>query len=268
VAITEVRAFNDFAKAPPDTLTKDGWTVSLGEIKDLGDGKHAWPFTISQAGSNSASGLNSAAILIPDCNSPAPPINVFIGDAANRSWDDFFAVGQGDPQGFGESNQSARVVQGQSDNLTDWTLVADTNQRGTSTIKLRVKGKVAEVNFEMATPGCRLPNFVPTAAPVSTFKLGDRKICFDNDPLGCKTRVFLCPTDPDCAATNPGPEGCNIPPVDVKFDPQTGDPLNAFVDCNTFDFDGLCPSVCGVQISSDNCQIISLGGVPYGPICF
>ena len=70
--------------------------------------------------------------------------------------------------------------------------------------------------------------------------------------------------DPECGVVG----GCDLPLADVNLIAGVGGEETSFVDCNTLDFDGLCPGRCGIRIASGNCQIISIGGVAYGPILF
>jgi hypothetical protein len=101
-------------------------------------------------------------------------------------------------------------------------------------------------------------------------QFGERKICFQVDGDSCPTIPVFCADDPVCLAgsipmSNDGT--CPIDPVaDLKVVVDGAE--HSFVDCNTFEQAGVCPNICGVAASGSTCQYISIGGAPYGPICF
>jgi hypothetical protein len=280
---TEVRAFSDFSGTPDVIATVEGWTVELVDkaCKPILNtpGWFDCHYKIYSGDPASVKGLNFAALFVPDCER-GPKIDFDFTSPPSTGWNDYFDPAVGEPTlKLGLGNAQVSILQGEPDKSSSFHAIANTDQLGSTTFAIKVKRLGLLVFPNMAGPACPILGFAPKNPPVTEFSLGDRKICFLNDSLGCSTLVYRCIGDPGepssgvppcLAADTEGPAaglGCAIPEVDVTLD-AGGTNQNAFLECNTFDFNGLCPSVCGVQIGSPNCQFISIGGVPYGPICW
>ena len=145
--VQEAIAFSDYNEDPLKSLTINGWTVSLS-IGDEVDGYWQWTYDISNP-KGTASGLNFAAILVPDCYTD-PKIDI----TESTGFTDYFAVGEGEPHGFGRNNMQARVAKGTPASSTIWSFYANTEKMTTSSILVDVRGKTGELAFEMAVPGC------------------------------------------------------------------------------------------------------------------
>jgi hypothetical protein len=168
-AATEVMAFTDYGDPPTDySLTNQGWTVELVSILECTDpgataicgargpgwfDHHYQVYTIDKKGNPTASGLNSLAMLIPDCQD-GPEIEVDLNYSIQ--FNDYFGVAEGDSSiGLGQYNEQTRVAQGESDNTFDWHLVVNTDKVTESTIALKVRS-IGVLTYEMAVAGCNV----------------------------------------------------------------------------------------------------------------
>ena len=147
----KVMAFSDYCEDPPWLLTdSSGWTVELVSVLPAGPNLWTWTYSIQNSpGSESATGLNFAAMLIPDCcTGPKVIVETVAG------FTEYFGVGEGEPTlTFGKYNLQARVAKGTPDNSYIWSFIANTERVTSSTILLKVK-KIGAVTFEMAVPAC------------------------------------------------------------------------------------------------------------------
>ena len=141
-------AFSDYCEEPAMSGSQEGWTVTLAEPVEVSPGSWRWTYTI-QNNKGTASGLNFAAMLIPDCcTDPKIEVNTSTG------FTKYFAVEEGEPTlKFGMYNAQARVLKGTAANNTEWSFITNTNVKTTSTILLKVH-KIGALTFEMAVPGC------------------------------------------------------------------------------------------------------------------
>lgn len=147
--VQSAMAFSDYEEEPAASLTISGWTVNLLPLEKSGD-NWRWKYEITNL-KGDATGLNFAAMLIPDCNEELGKITVTDLDGFTT----FFEVGEGEPtDSFGKYNVQAFVAKGTPVNQNLWSFVANTNKTTTSTILLDTRGKTGELTFEMAVPAC------------------------------------------------------------------------------------------------------------------
>ena len=148
-------AFSDYCEEPQMKVTDPGtgWTVDLVSVTERDDGKWDWYYKVTNRPlSDSASGLNFIAMLIPDCCT-SPKIEIYFTDASS-GFTNYFNVGAGEPTlYFGRYIQQARVAKGTADNQVKWHLITNTQKMTTSTILLKVR-KIGALAFEMAVPAC------------------------------------------------------------------------------------------------------------------
>jgi hypothetical protein len=147
-----VMAFSDFYDEPLETLTKSGWTVELVSVTEVEDGTFDWYYRIFNA-NGTASSLNFAAMLVPDCFIE-PKVLVDVDSPLATGFTYYFPVGAGEPTlDFGAYNEQARVAKGNADKQTNWHLITNTKTKTSSTILLKTR-KIGVVTFEMVVPGC------------------------------------------------------------------------------------------------------------------
>jgi hypothetical protein len=127
------------------------WTIKLDSVSELPDGNYDFLYKVtSTPTSNTASGLNFVAMLIPDC-CVSPPVNIDIG--ASYPFKESFAPGVGESTlYFGRYVMNGYVVKGTSDSTVDWHLISNTNRLTMSTMIIKLKKDA--LTFKIAVPGC------------------------------------------------------------------------------------------------------------------
>ena len=155
------------------------WTIKLDSVTDLLDGNYDFLYKVtSTPASNSASGLNFVAMLIPDC-CVIPKVEIDLD--ASDPFSQYFAPGIGENTlYFGQYVLSGFVIKGTSDSSVDWHLIANTNKLTMSTMIIKLKK--GAITFKMPVPGCTPP---PTEKPIGASISSTTYICtnVDTHPL-------------------------------------------------------------------------------------
>ncbi len=157
-AAADVLAFCDYCTpspaTPPIKVEKGGWTVELVSISSISSSSYKWTYKIYKTGTTySISGLNFAALLIPDC-CKEPYVYIDLANSYPTNLKEYL-VAQGEPTiGFGRYIESGYVVKGTPDNSATWELVASTNA---ITMLPAVLKSSSVVTMEVPGPGCSEP---------------------------------------------------------------------------------------------------------------
>jgi hypothetical protein len=162
-------AFCDYCDPPVETLTHGDWKITLVDVLPCaistncsGTGLYDWYYEVKKISTDTSSGLNFLAMLIPDCCSGS---KIIVDLGQSTLFKEYFPVAEGEPTVyFGRYNEQARVAKGTPDRDIHWHLITNTNVKTNSTIILKVK-KIGVLTFEMAVPGCSgYGAYTPTAA--------------------------------------------------------------------------------------------------------
>ncbi|MFO7707144.1 MAG: hypothetical protein R6V84_03150 [Desulfobacterales bacterium] len=169
---TDAMAFCDYCSPSPATLPmkteKGGWTVELVNIEKITSSEYfRWTYRIYQTGTTySISGLNFAALLIPDCcREPYVYIDPSSSSPTNLKT---FPVAEGEPTiGFGKFIESGYVIKGTPDNSATWSLVTSTNAitmlpaviKSSSVITLEIPGPACSEPTNPYSPEIKLEEF-------------------------------------------------------------------------------------------------------------
>jgi hypothetical protein len=215
-------AFSDYCEDPSVAITDpSGWRVELVSVLPAGTDLWEWTYSIQNSpGSGSATGLNFAAMLVPDCCAePKIVVETVAG------FTEYFNVGEGEPTlSFGKYNLQARVAKGTPDNSYIWSFVANTDRMTSSTILLKVK-KIGTVTFEMAVPGCASEES-PAAATASITLSAEEFTYINNGGQTYKVTVYknqwgnitkIERTDPDGKVTDITDEGVSVTQILASF---------------------------------------------------
>jgi hypothetical protein len=194
-AATDAIAFCDYCgptpATPPIQVAAGGWAVRLNQITPATgcgfDPCYQWTYRIFKSGTNSITGLNFAAMLIPDCCSdptiiikPFQPANLFL-----------YPVAQGEPTlGFGKYIESGYVIKGTPDSSTYWVLLSSTNMIGTVPVVLKTASGI--VTMEAPGPACGEPiNPYSPEIKKEDFYIQDVKIKIEwNETNPCNATVY------------------------------------------------------------------------------
>lgn len=158
------------------------WTIKLESVTGITDditgeptGYYDFLYKVtSTPTSNSASGLNFVAMLIPDC-CVTPKILIDIG--LSEPFKEVFDPGEGENTlYFGRYVMNGFVVKGTSDSTVNWHLIANTNKLTMSTIIIKLKK--GAIPFEMPVPGCTPP---PPEKPDGAYISSTTYVCTNID---------------------------------------------------------------------------------------
>ena len=224
--VQRAMAFSDYEEEPASSLTISGWTVNLLPLVKSGD-DWIWKYEITNS-KGDATGLNFAAMLIPDCNEELGRISVADLDGFTT----FFEAGEGEPTvSFGKYNMQAFVAKGTPASQTIWSFVANTNKTTTSTILLDTRGKTGELTFEMAVPACDPGPVAPITQSAQEFtyvnNLGETyKVTVYKDQEGNITQIIR--TNPNGTTDDITTEGVSVTQVKARFVDANGDTKEEF----------------------------------------
>jgi hypothetical protein len=146
-----------YCNEPAMSATNGSWSITLNDIVPTAiPGKWEWKYSIRSGAGGNFTGSNFVGFLIPDCCKTAEPDErIVIEETASDPDIKCFTVGEGETVlNFGRYNNQAFVCKGTPDSTGNWTIIANTQYKTTSTIIIK-SGKDV-IGFEMAVPGCPL----------------------------------------------------------------------------------------------------------------
>lgn len=157
------------------------WTIKLDSVTGIltpsGEPTGYYDFLYKVTNtptSNTASGLNFVAMLIPDCCvTPKILIDINLSDPFKEVLDP--GVGENTLY-FGRYVMNGFVVKGTSDSTIDWHLIANTNKLTMSTVIIKLKK--GAIPFEIPVPGCTPP---PPEKPDGAYISSTTYVCINID---------------------------------------------------------------------------------------